>query len=1451
MGPTTRIVRVVSIALATPVVAQVNPVYTDDSPAAAETLTLLPELLAAGNYAQAVSTLQALLDTEAERLVRSADDALLYESVRDAVHAALKSSPALLARYRQLEGPEADRRLRAGDVAGVERSRLMTRAGAEAALRLAQQDFELARFEAARLRLEQLAGHPDAQRGSDVAGDVASLQARLVRYLPRPELIERAAWWHRHAGVPLPQPWPPEPVARPRRAADVVINAYEASPNGPDEPVPPAGLWSVPLDPVDQPTTRPRPAGAPTSPIPRNAENLWVLPSVAGDLVFASDGVGIGAWDRFTLEQRWYLRPDSSGIDEARRRRDQPRIGVSLEDANTVTYAGPPPDQPGGTLVVATGLAYESQRDGDPRVHAIDARTGRRLWSVDPAALDPRLTFATVRGTLAVDADTVLVALRKVVQARRLMTLYLVGLDLHTGQLRFVRLLASAGALPNARRLVAGAPVVADGLYYRVEQLGGGGVIAAIESATGRPRWVRVVPSPEPPFGRSEDIWAANVPIIHGDQLLVLAPDGSAIFRLDRATGRLLESRSAAALGQPDYLVAAGGYLAAVGADRIVVVPLDDLGAAARSREGFRPAGIRGRVRAVGDRLLVPHALGATLLDPGGETPDQVFPLDRPGNVLPVGETLLVVDDFHLHSHLNWATADRILTQRMQAEPLNPAPAVTYVELAYRAGRPERIPWAADHAIDAIERAPLEPANAAARQRLVGALLDMATETEWSWTAADGRTPSGSPPVASLELLAEILQRVDRAAEQPAERAAFLLALGRLREAQNSLHQAVEAYQRILSDAQLAAAPWRRDRLERRAEREATQRLRALVERHGPAIYDVFDAEAQRRLAQLDASASIPALEQMARQYPLSRVVPGLWLRVADRHERAGRRFEAVESLQRALEAALFAHRSTWPPPREDLAEIAGRLVSALEASERAGAAAETLRRLDDAGLGPLEAELTAFGQPIDIDALRARLAARLAALARRPRIGPALDPAVQTLQGWELLVPLSLARAPSPEHVLLLAPLERRIALWGSGGSAADAGPIRLLWDRPFDQQPPTLLRIDPQSVWLFWSEPQGPSIERIQTVGGEVAWRTPPLPGPTPVRDPAHAANVMPGQPRFDDSLVVLRDRVVAIARRNGDLATFDPDTGELLWFGRAGLSVIHDMDATGELVLLVGSAGVPVRTGTPAPGAVRRGGGPDAADDARAVPTPELVACDARTGQVIHRLPLPGGNPRWLRAGDDLRVLVGMDSGVAAFDLARVGPGESPPAPAPEWFNQSVELQGSLGAWRFDDAPFVLDQRGGVWFVSMTSGTIQPALDRLPLTASIHATRLEPRPGADHADESFTVAVTSASGVALLSPQGRLVAMDALGLASGLLPPVPAEDLFVALATRPSELRDTRPIYELSFLDQRTLRLLGVQPLVLWQPPEAIAVIDGAVVVTAGGNSFAYRAPPDQSP
>src|SRR5262249_5296360 len=153
-----------------------------------------------------------------------------------------------------------------------------------------------------------------------------------------------------------------------------------------------------------------------------------IFPTVLGDVVYINDGERISAWDSATLGLIWQVSPTRTsaaqrpGMEEAGFFANAQAGSQMKEDDASVTIGS-------GTAVAVAATAENGVRRGDKRVHAIDAASGKLLWSVDPAYLSPKLENSAVRGPVVIDADTVVIALRRTRQFMRGDTaLYEVGL---------------------------------------------------------------------------------------------------------------------------------------------------------------------------------------------------------------------------------------------------------------------------------------------------------------------------------------------------------------------------------------------------------------------------------------------------------------------------------------------------------------------------------------------------------------------------------------------------------------------------------------------------------------------------------------------------------------------------------------------------------------------------------------------------------------------------------------------------------------------------------------------------------------------------------------------------------------------------------------------------------------------------------------------------------------
>ncbi|MCL4221470.1 MAG: PQQ-binding-like beta-propeller repeat protein [Phycisphaerales bacterium] len=1355
-----------------------NPVYVDDSPAARDMLLRVNELMAQGSRREAVRGLQDILNEHAHRVLPSPNDENLFVPVRRVVFDRIVGDAGLLADFREMSEPEARRLLEAGRLEDVVRTRLLTASGFEAALRLAQLHLESARFEAALRTLSELEGHPDFASRRIEASALAGLVARYVEHEGAARLLER---W----GVPAPPDQWPTP-------AGLFISSVDADQPGKDANlagIVPRPLASATLSPVQAPLGEPENE---TVMLQRQlaASNdvfSWTLPSAAADMVYTNDGDNITAWDRFTLRPVWRVErrePVSDNLFEQRdiRRRQSRRI----EDSCEVTLT---PDH----VIAITGLAVGGVRQGDGRVHCIDRRTGEVRWSVDVPSIDAQLAESSLRGPAEVVEGTVIVAARKSARERRIVGVYLVGLDLADGSLRWVRLIGSAGALPfqTAARFPE-RMTARHGVVYRADEIG---IIAAVRADDGSPLWVRRYPSFRMYDNEVRPPWTSSGPVVHADSVVAVSPNRQQVVRIDAESGAERGRMEADRLARPSYLLKSAQRLVGVADGRLAWMDLDEFpnGIVRFSDPMSATGGIVGRVAIAGERVMAPLANSIALVDMNtGEERDAA--IDESGNALALDGQLLIVDNDELHSYMVWEVASELLAERVRGDPDNPAPAATLAELAYRAGRFDHIVSSVDAALRAIDRNPA--AHGATRATLFEAVLLMVDPID----STRGAAP---PRISSLETLAALVERLGALADRPEHMVAHRLVEARVCEAGGQSARAVESLQIILADPVLGSSFWRGGDLTIRADLEATRRLRELLARKGWAAYAAFEREARAQMDLLAASAGPGEFESLAGRYPYSTLAPLFYLRAAERSDVQGR----LRLLDRGLRASFEVRSVGGSVDPAVTAELAGCLLAALVDAGRVGEA----RQLVDL-LGPTYSVRTPTRGAIEVD-VAALLAdsVRTTPAPRRPVIGTTLtaQPAPALEQGRVARPAMESSRPSPPDQVLLVSSSTQILRLMALDA----AGTLVERWrvTAPFE---PILLEHDADALLIAWLDPLGLLIERLDTRDGRSLWKHRPF-DTAPADEPANRAALLSGfvsplEGRvFSDQVLVTTDeRLVVATLRTGAIVTLDRTNGSVVWSGQSDVGRVFDVALkSGRLVV----AGASAREGNTWRSAV--------------------VSLDARSGRVSSRLDEPPGTVRWVRLTEEGLMIAGLDQGLVCVDVeqSRV-----------RWMLGEDPTVASLDAWVFGDRLFLLDQQRELWRIDIPSGR----LERPPLETR---GRLVDHVGIRTAELEGQIIFASGSGLLTFSPQGALVGVDVFDSIGALVSSEPGTSVIAMLDTAPAPGPDRLSSYHLHLLDVRSARLLVSYPIRLPATPESITLLDHLVLVSAGEVTMVLRADP----
>lgn len=1421
-------------------------VYPDDSPAASDALVRVRELHEAGNAGEAVRVLQGVLDTDAERLVATEQDPDVLRTIRDAARDLLLADGVLLARYVAEIEPAAASLLETGEQSRVERTMLLTPAGLEAVLRLAQRELEQARFESARMMLEQLAAHPSRRGERGVRA--ARLAWLLSGYLP--STAPMAQLWATEAGWNAPTASPARTT--PARAS---VRGRDPSQAGPEPRSEGSGLHPLQSASFEPESMADRAGLDQELNLVRNTRSSWIFPTVEGDRVYATDGMRLWARDAFTLAPLWMSSPTGRSLTEMFNTDEPMQIGIvgarsGIEDPATVTATQ-------GLVIFAGGVAFNGGRAGDLRVHAVDAATGAARWSTDLATVERtrlggREANSTIaaRGNLVVDGDTVVVAVRLAGQLRRITTLHLVGLDLATGEVKWTRLIGGYGTNPWGRTSTRPEGMaVSRGVVYRCDDMG---ILAAVEAATGRPRWVRLLPT-RSSFDFSMRMeeepspHAMHVPLPRGEGVFIVEPRlanvPGRVIEVDRERGTIVQSRQASALAEPEYLISAGSRLVGVGRSRVAFIPFDELGTGTvQLSDSFASTDVAGRVVAAGENaVLLPLAGSVLRINAADPRSSLRRPLAVSGNLVvapreaETGEHLLVADEQGLHTYLDWTTAQRLLERRIKESPADAGFVLTYVDLASRVGRAEMVPSLADAALAIIDAAP--DGGETWRSRLHALLGDITARSREA--LAKGTSPEepgthvaafSRPPIRDLALLDEVIERLTRAASEPPQVATAAFERAWLRTLQRRHADAVEALQSIilnetvsqvsvLADDQVSnadAAIGATTPSPRPAGELAQTRLLALLRTHGPTPYAAFDAECAREATTLPADADAAACERLARRYPAASDAPRLWARAADLSLAAGDHAGAKRALGFAVAAA---ERSAWIGRAGQgplIGSLAGRLVALLQHQGDVEPAYRLLTRLaadhaDAAFDGPVS--LGEAGPAATPGELAARLETVMGRRTSLPQVGKACSSPPQTIGAWEPLPTLSRRTAGASHGGIVMYDEQRSaIALW-----AMDVldGRLRPVWTRKFESRP-TVLRLTPQATWLFWPTPGGGVLEAVRNSGGSrevgsVLWRTQDtatLLGPALADGGERFNTPTDGQVRPDDLLALCDDSRIVVIQRRGGAACFDGKTGSLVWSRTTDVDRVFEAELCGETLVVAGTR----------------------LSKAEGRHVALLVACSLRDGAETSRLGVNelGDHPRWVRALDGNAAIVGAASGVVRFDTmtGRVA-----------WAMAGEPARSSVGAWIVGGACLMLTGDSQLWSLSTADGTASrtPVDTRGRLSFPMSA-RVNGR----------TLVISSPKGVAVIDETGRLLGVDGLEGVPAIESPEPGDTTIWAVESDPLASDEYEPSLRLFCFEHPTGRLLGVQRLRVGERPSGLWLIDDAIIMPCGTTTLVMPAP-----
>lgn len=1271
---------------------QDNPVYVDDSPQAWE-LYRQADDQSRHNVGEAVRLYQEMLDEFALKLIPVSEAASdHFTSVRRRVHSALRSDPSLLARYRTIQTPEAQRMLEAGQLQRVARTRLLTQPGLDALLQLAQHDLETGRFHSALNRLEEASDHPDL-------GGRSAAHAWFMRALALHDLGQvAAAAGAREALLALgPEAAPfaaqlDEIMHSKAPSHTQALTILERAPATELSDLVPQAIWTAPFESRDA-AARPsalnestinvqlRPDGRAVA-----AERAVAAPTVAGNAVYVNHGHAVMALNRLTGRRLWsYTEISRFGLLD--------RENAEPLDLNVVAVGD-------GSVVTLTGHAQAGTRTDGGKVLCLDAASGVFRWAGTLSGLVESSAGEELfpHGAPVIADSTVFIMARKVSQ-QLLTSAYVIAVDLRDGTVRWIQYLTSSGGLRGIRPFCS--LRYDDGSLYIASAVG---AAARLDPATGEIRWLQRFGVPISPMlmDQTRKPWEVTAPVITSRGMVAVQSDQRRVALLDLETGDILESHSASSSADwsmPRYLLADDEHVYAVGSDirafaiedlerplwRLPPLPTTSLEPdLAQSAPAPSSLELRGRVQLLEGALIVPATQGILVVDSATGRVAQTLAV-APGNPLAADSQLLLAGTDRLEAFMSFDRAERMLRERIASNANDPEPALSLLRLGIRVRNMPLCLEAAELATNAVNRMLARDIGdrgaAAARNELFALLVDLA----------------GSGVASSVDEGEALFAALDAVAIEREQRVDYLLAYGDWLSS-HALNRAVENYQKILDPNEGLAHAWRdADGIARPAQAWAAARLARLIEQRGRSVYGPQSDYAAMRLRALVQKAGPgrdpdpQGLAELAQESPFAGAAHDAAVLAADIYARR-------QDYRSALRVLLGLY--DLGPSAQSASCLLGRAVAICE-QEQPGWTDQARTTLEHVARNHGDLPMAApAGERRALAWLDALNAATLGTAARRARLG-------QTVEGLAEHIP-NTTLIPAAGSIPL--PADRAL-LRSEGTTQMRGADLSSIWSEPLSAESLQVLRWGEQSILLAANlESLDPRAIRVNSRTGKVISESPPLQqiiggGPEPGRNANRRGTGLPGlreaisDQQFLDGLPVAAlahpsHEAIVMLRGDGSGAAIDLRTSRptVLWTRPASAEreQVYAADLHDAALVLA---------------TVRR----DAAN--RLVGT-SLVHLNPWDGEPfdspvhVEARPVLGRNGiRWMVRGPLGVLVVGSIDGIEAVDLFS---GER------RWTQTSYDALDSQRAWIVDDRVIFEDQRARLRSLDIATGALSDSFE-----------------------------------------------------------------------------------------------------------------------------------------
>ena len=592
-------------------------------------------------------------------------------------------------------------------------------------------------------------------------------------------------------------------------------------------------------------------------------------------------------------------------------------------------------------------------------LHAIDTRTGERLWSARQQ-LGLHLSEQVSGTVLARNGEVLFLTLK---DEKSQISSYLLCVDAETGKLKWRCYFgARVGHLPNYRMRKLEDIIALDGNTAIIAS--SASAVAAVDLRDGRLKWaakyhqdfLHTLRMSVSQHDAARPLrWSVNPAITFNGSVIFAPKDSSRLYCMDTETGHIKWAHS-----MPDLC-----YLAGIDDGTLFVVEKKIMAIDAETGKLVYVG--KDRINTpVGRPALTKSALYISTLDALLKFDRETKKLTRifswrekdlyPGNLLSLKSGLYVVNSEQIAAFYDPQVLATLGAQ-LRKNPADPI-------LRYRRGRALLAHKRWDEALSDFEKAGENAAPAhMVSGRPLSELIDEGLHDSYmalsALKAAFGKAKDAlNYAQAALKFAATDTMRIDA-----------LAAIGRLHEKapdMKSWRSAIDSYQRIIADYpnQLFAFD---GFIQQRSDYYAANRTGAMLKERGRALYADYEAEAAKLLADVEKNPTVSGCMNIYGRYPNSIAALKAMRRLAVIHEKEGRkplaaavlkvvsrRFEDSPDLAPAL---VSLQRAAWDcaeyvPARsalERLAKMPPDLTVEIDGAKRNAVeyAKERLRKLD------------------------------------------------------------------------------------------------------------------------------------------------------------------------------------------------------------------------------------------------------------------------------------------------------------------------------------------------------------------------------------------------------------------------------------------------------------------------------------------------------------------------